>query len=426
MCAPYEQYMYAYPHKTAYRPLNNIDIRPYLRHLGAQANHIYIHLPFCQSKCGFCNLFSVAGSKPAYIDDYLCTIERQLTQYATQSEVRNARFSSLIIGGGTPLVLSEGQLQRLFAMVEKHLPIRVKDVYTVIETSPTQSDNGKLQLIHNAGVNRISLGVQSFVADELTCLGRSHSVEQAREALKRIAATGFDEINIDLIYGIPNQTMDSLSYSVEQALTYTPHEIFIYPLYLKPGTSMFRKHTDYKDSRAEMYAAVRKQLLSAGYTQTSMRRFVRDGNEQATSCGFDNTLALGCGGRSYLSNLHFCEPFAVSPQHCKATIDSYIAQTDFLHATHGSLLSDDEQKRRYAIKHLFFHTGIDEQEYIQHFNSSAWNDFPFLKPLEDEGFIYRKNSCILLTESGLALSDGIGPMFISPDVRRLMAEYTLR
>lgn len=422
---PYRQYMYAYPHKRAYRKFDKADIRQYLCHLAANTNHLYIHLPFCHTKCGFCNLFSVTGKHPSYIDEYLDAIERQLQQYSKPEEVQAASFSSLVIGGGTPLLLSEHQLERLFSLVEKYLPLKLSETYTVIETSPAYSDESKLRLIRSRGVNRISLGVQSFVLDELKTLGRSHSVKEAQEALGRIKKTGFDELNVDLIYGIPKQTVESVGYSVNKTLEYQPQEIFIYPLYLKEGTCMYRLTEGYKDVRLEMYKVVRNLLLASGYRQTSMRRFALNGLEQSASCGFDNVLALGCGGRSYLGNLHFCEPFAVNQQQCKRIVNSYVQQTDFYHAAHGYVLNDDEQRRRYAIKHLLFYTGINETEYRSIFKSDVSVDFPFIADLINLGYVLKQNGMLALTPEGLALSDYIGPMFISDEVQHKMNTFRL-
>ncbi len=422
---PYRQYMYAYPHKRAYRNFDKVDIRQYLHHLTGNPNHLYIHLPFCQTKCGFCNLFSITGKNSSYIDKYLDTIERQLIQYGKLEEVQKAAFSSLVIGGGTPLLLSEQQLERMFSMVEKYLPVNVNEIYTVIETSPIYSDESKLKLIRNRGVDRISIGVQSFIADELKTLGRSHTVEGAHEALERIKRANFKELNVDLIYGIPQQTIKSVCYSVNEALKYQPQEIFIYPLYLKEGTRMYKLAEGYKDIRLEMYGVIQDILLANGYKQTSMRRFVLNGLEQSTGCGFDNVLALGCGGRSYLGNLHFCEPFAVNQQQCKNIIDEYIRQTDFNHAMHGYILDDDEQKRRYAIKHLLFHTGIDEVEYRSFFNSAVTADFPFIEELITLEYAVKTTGKIQLTPHGLALSDYIGPMFISKEVQDKMDTFQL-
>lgn len=421
---PYKQYMYAYPHKTAYGKLNDIDIKPYFRFLNSSTNHLYVHLPFCQAKCGFCNLFSVAGGSSSYIDSYLDTIERQLAHLTRHEEVYKARYASLVLGGGTPLLLSINQLVRLLDMVEKYLPVSLTETYSVVETSPKQSETEKLKRIKERGVNRLSLGVQSFLEDELKTLGRSHSLGDILQALERIHKVGFDEVNLDLIYGIPGQTEESFNHSINRVLDFRPHEIFAYPLYVKEGTPLFSCINNGEDTRLALYRLVRDKLVAAGYRQTSMRRFTLD-DKPDSGCGFDNTIALGCGGRSYLGNLHFCEPFTVNQQQCKKSIDSYLQKTDFMRATNGFILNPDEQKRRYAIKHLLYHTGIGKVEYSRSFNSNVTNDFPIIAQLVERGYAYNENETVKLNDQGLALSDYIGTLFISPDVQQKMDSYIL-
>lgn len=422
---PYRQYMYAYPHKKSYRSLHKIDIRDYLHHLNDNINHLYIHLPFCETKCGFCNLFSLPNRDTSYIDKYLITMENQLIQYGQLEDIRKAKFSSLVVGGGTPLFLDKKQIEKMFSLVENYLPIKVKSTYTVIETSPNQSELDKLELIYNRGIDRISIGVQSFKDEELKTLKRFHSVQEARNALTRIKKVGFKELNVDLIYGIPGQTTKTIKESIYETLNFNPQEIFIYPLYLREGTAMYKLARSYQDTRMEMYHFITQMLTSNGYEQTSMRRFVLSGMKQATDCGFDNTLALGCGGRSYLGNLHFCEPFATHTSQCKSIVDDYIQKDDFYYATHGCILNEDEQKRRYTIKHLLYYQGINQKEYSRLFNSNIKDDFPFIQDLIQSAYLIHQEDYLRLSSQGIALSDYIGPMFISDEVKEKMDFYQL-
>ena len=129
----YQQYMYSYPHKTAYRTLEGVDIRDYLPRLEQEENSLYFHIPFCQAKCGYCNLFSVTGKGADYVDAYLDAMERQMKQY----DLASYSFSDVTIGGGTPLYLEEKQLVRLFGMIEE---VQGRTEYPVIiETSPNQT-----------------------------------------------------------------------------------------------------------------------------------------------------------------------------------------------------------------------------------------------------------------------------------------------
>lgn len=120
----YVQYMYSYPHKTAYRPLEGVSLEDRAGLLADRENEWYIHLPFCESKCGYCNLFSVAGADPALIEAYLDRVEIQASQYREMFERQEKMpvFSSLTVGGGTPLLLSPAQLQRMFSIVKRTRP----------------------------------------------------------------------------------------------------------------------------------------------------------------------------------------------------------------------------------------------------------------------------------------------------------------
>ena len=176
----YTQYMYSYPHKTAYRTLEGVDIRDFLPRLKQNENSLYFHIPFCQAKCGYCNLFSVTGKDKDFVDAYLDAMERQIRQY----DLTEYSFSEVTIGGGTPLYLDETQLERLFCLIEM---VQGKKEYPVIiETSPNQTTEEKLVIAKANGTKRISLGIQSFHEKELEKLYRIHSPKQARKAIESI------------------------------------------------------------------------------------------------------------------------------------------------------------------------------------------------------------------------------------------------
>ena len=329
---PYIQYMYSYPHKTAYRPLEGIDLKTFLACLSGQENSLYFHIPFCQYKCGYCNLFSLAGQPESVMEQYVDAMERQAEQLSRELPA-DTEFSDLTLGGGTPLLLPNHLLERVFRISEdyfhfrsapcpvsagvslnqsgKENPASKAGVHPVIaETSPNQTTKEKLWLLKEHGVTRLSIGVQSFQEKELETLHRFHRAGTAKRALADIGKVGFSCVNIDLIYGIPGQTRESLLDSLEQALDFSPEELFIYPLYVKPGTALYQQEVKRQPEAFEMYQCVRERLKKEGYHSYSMRRFVKGAKEvQETSlCGFGNTISVGCGGRSYIGNLHFCTP----------------------------------------------------------------------------------------------------------------------
>jgi oxygen-independent coproporphyrinogen-3 oxidase len=290
-----------------------------------------------------------------------------------------------------------------------------------IETSPNETTGEKLAVLKEFATNRISIGIQSLVNTELKTLQRAHSAESARRALDCLKTYDFPCLNLDLIYGIPGQTIATLGESLKEALGFEPDELFIYPLYIREGTGLDGKVIN-QDTLA-MYRFARDHLTAAGYFQISMRRFTKKVPERSGSCGFENMLAIGCGGRSYLGDLHFCSPYAVGREHCLSIIDRFIKATDKTAITHGFILDEEEAKRRFVIKNLLFYRGLSLIDYRERFRSELLADFPLIDRLLTLLYAVNTDGFIRLTPLGLSLSDHIGPMFISPAVEAKMAEW---
>ncbi len=491
---PYIQYMYSYPHKTAYGPLTGISLKDYGAQLAGPGHSLYLHIPFCQTKCGYCDLFSVTGQSRQEIDRYLDAVERQILQYAAALAPFKTCFSDLTIGGGTPLLLSEAQLRRVFSMLFAHLPFE-KERKIVIETAPAQTTAGKLKILKEVGVTRISMGIQSFFDAELQTLKRQHLADCARRALELLMTFAFPCVNVDLIYGIPGQTADTFLASVKEAAAFGVEEIFLYPLYIRHGARLERELAgrtqpgvrgsadglwaedpkqvrDLRQKKGEgvqkglqldpesaflQYREAAAFLQKEGFRQDSMRRFVRMGaftgdlsgmcreagqradTRRFEECGFGTSLALGCGGRSYLGGLHFCTPYKICRQDCLDQLRAYEAEEDYLQIRHGISLSKEEEKRRYVIRHLLIRPGLPMERYQTYFGTGAMEDFPLLKEWIQEGYLVlhgmRYGKCgegegieetfLALTDEGLALSDHLGPQLISPAVRRKMEEWEM-
>lgn len=435
----YTQYMYSYPHKTAYGPLTDTSLTDYLPYLSGSGHSLYLHLPFCEAKCGYCNLFSVTGQSAEAMDRYLDAIERQLGQYLPLFDSVGCTFSDFTIGGGTPLLLTVSQLQRVFSMVRSYM--RLDDnVEIIIETAPNQTTAEKLSVLKNAGVTRVSMGIQSFFDEELKTLKRSHRAENARQSLRLLMDSGFPCVNVDFIYGVPGQSEETFMASIREAANYGPEEIFLYPLYLKHGAILEKKleHGIVLDEElaGRQYQSAAKWLKSFGYRQDSMRRFVRTGGSvfpdraaagrEFSGCGFGNTVSLGCGGRSYLGNLHFCTPYTVTREGCLTEIRRYEETADFCRITHGFILSGGEQRRRYAIRHLLILPGLSETIYRETFQSDVFEDFPVVREWLEHGFFAERDGWIFLTDEGMGLSDWLGPQLISKDVKDRMDKWEER
>jgi oxygen-independent coproporphyrinogen-3 oxidase len=205
------------------------------------------------------------------------------------------------------------------------------------------------------------------------------------------------------------QTKERFIDSIKKALAYEPEEVFLYPLYIRQSSPLKRPQDD---SRYLLYQAGRQYLMEQGYQPLSMRRFVQRGDQLVSSCGFSDTISLGCGGRSYIGNTHFCTNYSTNEATIERTIKSFIDQSDKTQITNGYVLNEHEMKNRFVLKNLFFSTGISEGEYQSQFASSLKDDFPILDTWGRKAFLTASNGSYNLTDLGFSLSDYLGPQLV--------------
>jgi oxygen-independent coproporphyrinogen-3 oxidase len=434
MANAYEGYAYAYPHKTAYRQLD--PARP-LRELWAdedkRALTLYVHVPVCEMRCGFCNLFTTTGTDEAFEAAYLAALERQATR--VRNAVGEASFAGAAVGGGTPTFLSKGGLARVLAILDA-CGVPPARVPTSVETSPRTAEPDKLRLLRDAGVERVSIGVQTFEEDESRALGRSQRTAWVVDALDAIRAADFPVLNVDLMYGTEGQDEASFVRSIDRALAWRPEEIYLYPVYVRPLTGIARRDErsgsarPRDDVRLLLYRAGSARLASAGYEQLSMRSFRRSDAPPCKdhSCQEEGTVGLGCGARSYTRSVHYASEWAVGATDVRAILRAYMDAPDtaFDVAAFGTELSGDDQRRRYVLKTLLRRDGLPLRDYAAWFGSNAERDLPALGELVDAGLAERRGDRLALTEAGLELSDAIGPWLYAPETRAKMATFALR
>jgi oxygen-independent coproporphyrinogen-3 oxidase len=430
---PYAGYTYAYPHKTAYRPLARpVPLRTLWEQENRNALFLYLHVPFCEMRCGFCNLFTTANPKTDFAALYLQALRRQATQ--VREAVGDARFARFAIGGGTPTFLDLDGLQSLFDIAMEEYEVDPHAIPVSVETSPRTAEPEKLGLLRAYGVDRISIGIQSFVAEEVAAAARAQEPVWVEEALESIRAVGFPTLNIDLIYGLPGQTVASWLFSLQSALRYAPEELFLYPLYVRPLTGLDRRNIDWDDIRLACYRAGREFLLAEGYVQVSMRMFKRGTAHSSASkpdvlycCQEDGMVGLGCGARSYTRTMHYASEYAVGATGVRAILHDYVTKpaAAFACADYGFMLDADEQRRRFLLQSLLQVAGLDLATYRLRFSTEALTDFPALRELEECGLARRNAHTFALTVAGMERSDQIGPWLYSPAVRRLMETYEL-
>lgn len=440
---PYQAYSYSYPHKTAYRPLPAPRaLRDVWADEDRSALFLYLHIPFCSYRCGFCNLFTLSRPAADAVERYLDQLDTQLE--VTTEALGEHRYARLALGGGTPSYLSTPQLARLFDSIARRCDLDASTIPAGMEVSPETVDAEKMALCREAGIDRISMGIQSFSDAEVRTLVRPQQREVVARAIAAIRAQDFPTLNLDLIYGIAGQTVASFLASIDSALAYAPEELYLYPLYVRPltglgkighhdGRTRFALQPEPLDDRAAMYRAGRERLLGAGYTQVSMRMFraphapANDAGP-AYCCQDDGMIGIGCGARSYTRALHYSSEYGVSRRSVATILEHHLALTseDFARVDYGFALDGDEQRRRYAIQSLLVRPGLDLDAWRVRFGSEAFDDLPQLNALEPLGLAQREGALLTLTDDGLARADTLGPWLVSARVAVRMAEYAPR
>jgi len=436
---PYQAYSYSYPHKTAYRPLAQpASLAALWREQDRSALFAYIHIPFCEMRCGFCNLFAMARPQPELVDRYVAQILVQMR--ALDRVLGERRFARFALGGGTPTYLSAAQLQTLLDGARDILGIDLQATPSGIEASPETVTPERLAVCRGMGIDRVSLGVQSFAAGEMRSLARPQQNEIVQRAIGHIRDAGFPTLNLDLIYGIAGQTVASLLASIDSALAFAPEELYLYPLYVRPHTGLGKVArrqgvTSFDpvmlaqdgDSRLALYEAARDHLLARGYEQVSMRMFraphapQQDGPSYC--CQNDGMVGLGAGARSYTRQLHYSTDYAVGRSGTIDIIQDFLAldAAGFSQARHGFVLGPEEQRRRYAIQSLLTEPGLDLGAYRERFGSDCLRDLPQLLELDPLGLLEDQPGMLRLNRRGYAYADTIGPWLASDAVRDLMA-----
>lgn len=409
----YDGYAYSYPHKTAYRPLNPpVPLQQAWKEEDTSKLLLYVHLPFCEMRCGFCNLFTTVRPGGELVEQTLQATARQSKQ--VRQAISPRQVVQMAIGGGTPSYLSLPQLEQLFQMLQADWPIDLQRIPVSFEASPATLTVEKLTWLRQQGVSRLSLGVQSFVDEDLYQLHRPQKLQEVERACHMILETGFAIFNIDLIYGNPEQTPENWLKSLEQALRWKPQELYLYPLYVGPLTGLDRLGRRPGQRRRGLYKLARERLLAAGYVQLSMRHFRAPGVDFSGDycCQEDGCVGLGPGARSYTQRLHYSSEYAVSQPGVRGIIANFNQRPDqeFAHADYGVWLDQQEQKLRKVIKTLLRAQGCP-----------AGLEIPQLKELQQLGLALPDPW--RLTEEGLAWSDTIGPWLYSPQVHQKMQQY---
>jgi putative oxygen-independent coproporphyrinogen III oxidase len=241
---------------------------------------LYVHVPFCRGKCAYCDFYSITALSmtPAYLE----ALEAEATLYQDQF----ATFDSIYLGGGTPSLLPGEQLTALMACLRRHFHF-APDTEVTLEANPDDLTPEKLALFRDLGVNRLSLGVQSFDDAELRFLGRRHTARQAEQALKLARAAGFKNLGLDLIYALPGQEEGAWLNNLKEALKFQPEHLSCYQLTLSPETPLGRRQAQGKldllgeEAERRLFLLTSRFLEEQGYLHYEVSNFAR---EESLTC----------------------------------------------------------------------------------------------------------------------------------------------
>ncbi len=351
---------------------------------------LYIHIPFCKNKCSYCDFVSFAKNKQDY-DRYVDVLIEDLK--FKKSEYQFSNLNTIYIGGGTPTVLPLSSLEKLLSFINKNFYFSNEYEYTM-EGNPESIDKEKLTLMKNYGVNRISMGVQSFNEEILSFLGRVHDRKQVITAFNSAREAGFENISIDLIYGIPGESLESWQETLRTAVSLSPEHISLYQLKIEEETPLYKKLIRgelslFPDNMAEkIYNWNTSYLAEKGYANYEFSNFAKSGMYSKHNLNYWNYLpyaAAGFGGIGFYGNYR---------SGFQADYDDYIKMKDFSKEDfYEELLTKEEQISEYIIMNLRKSDGFILEDFHERFNVS------FLK-------IYSKQVEKMQQKSLLEVSDG--------------------
>ena len=296
---------------------------------------IYIHIPFCKSRCKYCDFFSTTHleKQSQYVQALLMEIQDRLPISNNQYPIANNPYpiSTIYIGGGTPSTLQVGHLQAIVESLKDgapHLQFKGKEIEITLEANPGDITAEKARAWREMGINRLSIGTQSFHDELLQLIGRRHNAEQARRAVATAQAAGFDNISIDLMYALPSQTMEMWKKDVAEALKLGVQHISTYGLIYEEGTALTTlldhgvvEAVD-EDTEMQMYDYIVAELTAHGYIHYEVSNFALPNRESQHNSSYWNDtpyIGLGAGAHSYDGQ---CRSWNISD------LDSYIEQAN--------------------------------------------------------------------------------------------------
>ncbi len=381
---------------------------------------IYIHIPFCRQKCFYCDFPSFVG-REKYIDSYLEALEQEIILWKARNPCQDILTAdgrlapaTIYIGGGTPTALATSQLEKLLQIISRHIAVESAGEFT-LEMNPGTVDEAKLELLQKYGINRLSIGVQSFDDACLKKIGRIHTAQEAEDIIHKAKDMGFGNISLDLIYGLPGQDMNILQQSVTRALSLRVQHISIYGLQLEEGTVFDRMEQMGKLRLPEealvegMYDYITRVLPEAGYKRYEISNFAQSGYESRHNLSYWQDvpyLGFGSGAHGYWQGCRYENP---------ADITEYIEklQAKALAAQLEERVTEQAHIEEFCFLGLRTAKGISDKNFTEKFGKGLRQVYgDVISNLTADGLLEKDSQGIRLTDKGMKYGNQVFSEFL--------------
>lgn len=369
---------------------------------------LYLHIPFCAKKCDYCDFYSFTPSEKGAMEKYVSAMMLQMEDIS--DSCKGMIVDTVYFGGGTPSMLPINQLSRLMDSVRRNFRLS-KNAEITSEANPGTVDLKYLKGLRRLGVNRLSLGMQSLDNSELMTLGRIHSAEQFESTFDSARSAGFTNISVDIMYGLPSQTLASFADTLRHVSLIDPEHISLYCLKIEEGTPFFAMRDTFDlpddDTVYDMYMMAVDFLSARGYERYEMSNFARDGkysrhNMKYWNC--DEYIGIGASAHSYFGG----ERYSVIRD-----AESYINGLEVLESNisiidESRIIDKAESMNEYVMLRMRLDAGVDMNEFKKRYGIDFYDKFGHL--LEEYiagGFVRRIGDSYSFTSKGMFVSNYI-------------------
>lgn len=419
-----------YPPPLVRQPLNGAII------LEKPPVEVYVHIPECPYICDFCSFFKLKGLGKEQRDRYVAALEKEISIYLENSDLKSRQISSLFFGGGTPTTLSSRQFTKILTFLRTNLNF-ADDIEITAESTPDTLNDEMLEAMKESGVNRLSIGIQDFNDDVLQARNRGHTGQEAIESFHRGRKHGFDKINIDLIYRLPKQSLDNWERNLEVIEELRPDYVTIYHLRKERRSSLSNLdelNFPSKEEAMEMYLMALEFLINLGYAQISPNQFAlpqKEFKQQERKWHLGSEL-LGLGVSAYSwFNGHTYRNVGSFGKDARQNLETYMQMVENwqLPVESGERLTTMEQMSRFAVFGIKTSGinredgGINKMLFFQRFGVPVEYIFrDVLNDLKEKCLIEETYGFIRLTLGGLIVAEEVAAMFYSEDVKRRLKD----